>query len=376
VNVIISGPYPYVDNLVWGGVESVIKNIEKGFSEGNYDNVSLKIFSGTKKAIKDYENYNNIIYLKQSNFRLGSVFLSKYPFLIKKILKDTNFDILNAHSIDFGYYGLDYVDRLLFTLHGMSWEESKFMSWQHRIGWNLFYVKRLNKILKHIKYFVSINPYSRKSVEERTNARIFDIYNPITDNFFNIENNSLENRMLYIGIISKRKNLLSLIKALNYVKKEINNFRLVVAGKIGDNDYFHEIKNYINKNHLNNYVEILGNISEEEKLKELSKMSFLVLPSLQETAPMVISEAFACGKPVVASNICGIPYMVNDEKNGFLFDPTNEKKIAEKIIYLFENPSEIRNKGISAKSYAIENHLLKKVTMRYLAAYEEIARGL
>ncbi len=375
MKVIIGGPFPYKNQNIWGGVESVIQNVNNGF-ELFEKKFSINVFSGSFEAKNDYEKTLNITYIRQPKFKIGSIFISKYPYLIKKILKKTDFDILNAHSIDFGYYGLNYRDNMLFTLHGITWEEKKFLSYSGQIGWHYFYVKRLNHILKRIKYLVSINPYSRNLVEKKTNAQIFDICNPVPNHYFNIENKNSENRILYLGNISKRKNLYSLIKSLNYVKKEVKNFKLIVAGKMGDINYFNMIKKYISKYNLNKNIEFIGKISEKRKLEEFSKMSFLLLPSLQETAPMVISESFASGKPVVASNICGIPYMLDDEKNGLLINPNDEKIIAEKIIYLFNNKQEIMEKGKSAKSYAKNYYSLKKVIKKYSAAYEEIYGNL
>ena len=375
MNILIGGPFPYKDSISWGGVEKVIQNLQIGFNE-NYDSVILNIISGSKEAKEVYDKYQDIIYIRQSKINLGSVFLSSYPFLIKKILNKTDFDVFNAHSVDFGYYGLNNLDRLLYTMHGITWEEEKFLSWKKQIGWNLFYVKRINKILKKIKYFVSINPYSKKLIENKTKAQIFDICNPIPNHYFKVKNKNLENRIFYLGVISNRKNLFGLIKSLKFVKQEIQHFKLIIAGKISDKNYFNILKEFIHKYDLDENVEILGPISEEKKLEEYSKMSFLVLPSLQETAPMVISEAFASGKPVIASNICGIPYMLNKEKNGILINPNNEKNIAEAIIYLFNNQSEIRKKGMSAESYAKKNYSLNIVTKKYKAAYEEISRNI
>ena len=73
--------------------------------------------------------------------------------------------------------------------------------------WHFFYIKKINKIFENLKYLVSINPYGKELIKDKTNATIFDICNPITDEFFKIKNKSLETRILYIGTISKMKNL-------------------------------------------------------------------------------------------------------------------------------------------------------------------------
>jgi glycosyltransferase involved in cell wall biosynthesis len=372
MKILIGGPYAYKNQIISGGVEGVIKNLKHGINLYEPD-INLKIVSGSDKARVKIEIDNDITYIKHPRLKLGSVFLSSYPYRIKDFLKKNNFDVLNDHSIDFSYYGLKMQDRLLLTLHGIAWQEKKYMSKYKQPFWHLLYIKRLEKILKNLRYFISINPYAKQVVEKKTNAMIYDICNPIPDELFKLKNEKNENRMLYIGVISKRKNLFTLIKSLLLVKNEVKDFKLIIAGKINDKEYFDETINYIKKNNLTENIQYLGKITEEQKYQEFSKMSFLVLPSLQETAPLIISEAFATGKPVIASNICGIPYMIEDDKTGFLINPRDEKDIASKIIYLMENSEITHSMGINGRKYAEINHSLKTVVKKYKTVYEEIA---
>ena len=63
------------------------------------------------------------------------------------------------------------------------------------------------------------------------------------------------------------------------------------------------------------------------------------MTSLQETAPLVISEVMASGTPVIAPNISGIPYMVSDGNSGFLIDPKSPEDIANHISVLLDDYS-------------------------------------
>jgi glycosyltransferase involved in cell wall biosynthesis len=371
MNILICGPYNYKNEKIWGGVEAVINNLNEGFCLFE-PNTSIKIASGTTKAQSSFESYKNIIYIKQPKVKLGSVFISRYPIRIKDFIRKSDFDILNAHSIDFAYYGLERKQKLVLTLHGIPWEEKKYIPLFQRPFWNFFYVKKLIRILRELKFFVSITPYSKELIQKKTHATIFDICNPIPDNLFNIIDQSQEKRIFYMGVISRRKNLLNLIKSLVFVKNEINDIKLIIAGKISDQTYFSEIMNYVIEHNLSKNVKYIGKISEKEKYIQFSKMQFLVLPSLQETAPMVISETFAAGKPAIASNICGIPYMLDEERNGLLIDPNNVKEIADKIIYLIKNPDVCKSMGNHCKQFAIKHHSLKNVVRRYNQMYKEV----
>jgi len=375
MKILIGGPYVYKNQIISGGVEAVLYNLKHGINQYEPD-INLKIVSGSNKVRAKIEVDNNIIYIRHPKVKFGSIFLSSYPYRVKNFLKESDFDVCNYHSMDFSYYGYEMREKLLLTLHGIPQEEKKFLPKYKQPFFHLLYVKRFEKILKYLKYLVSINPYAKEIVKNKTNAIIYDICNPIPDEIFELKNQIQENRILYLGVISERKNLFTLIKALKIIRKKRKNFKLVVAGKIVDQGYFNKIIDYVNRNNLNPYFEYLGKITEEQKYKEYSKMSFLILPSVQETAPMVISEAFAAGKPVIASNLCGIPYMIDDGKNGFLINPFDEIDISNKILYLIENPGIINSIGINGKKYALENHSLKVVAKKYRVAYEEIKANL
>ena len=193
MKVMLSGPYPYKKENKYGGVEAVLENLRLGLT--TYEpNINLHLVSGSFSAQKAYENYDGITYIKKDKLKLGSVYLSRYPLRIKRYLKKSSYDIHNSHSLSFAYYGFKKKEKLLFTLHGITWREMDFLPRYKQPIWYLFYVRRLNILLKNLKYLVSINPYVRGLVKEKTNARIFDICNPIPDGAFKIENKCYENQ--------------------------------------------------------------------------------------------------------------------------------------------------------------------------------------
>lgn len=371
MELVLAGTYPFLNEEPVGGAAMVLRRLERGLEMINND-ISVRIITRSNNCKKKWLNHENKYFVKIPKFKLGSIYLSTYPLNAKKLLQSINFDVINSHSIDFAYYSIENSKKVLFTLHGITWEEKNFKSWYKQPGWNFFYVKRLHKLLDKLKYFVSINPYAKKMIKEKTDAKIFDIENPVDEIYFDIENRSDKFRFLYLGSIGKRKNLLTLIKALPIVKNEVDKFHLHVCGKINDESYYEKIEKYIDKKNLEEHVELHGLINKEEKLKQFSKMNFLILPSLQETAPLVISEAFAAGKPVIASNLCGIPYMIGNDKRGLLVDPKNEKDIAKKIIYLLQNNSVSKKMGEKAKLYARKKNHPKVVAKKYIKAYRFI----
>ena len=93
-------------------------------------------------------------------------------------------------------------------------------------------------------------------------------------------------------------------------------------------------------------ISLTGFKSGKEKWELLRNSRFVVLPSeWYEAFPMVILEAYAAGKPVVASDIGGLPYIVRNGKSGMLFRPGSVADLTEKVRYLTERPAEIEAMG-------------------------------
>ncbi len=137
---------------------------------------------------------------------------------------------------------------------------------------------------------------------------------------------------LFFGRLSSEKGLLTLVKAWESLKKST---QLIIAGS---GPLSATLEAYIIEKNLTN-VSLVGYKSGNE-LSELIKMaSFIVTPSeWYENNPMTIIEGYSYGKPAIGSNIGGIPELVNNNYNGFIFDFGNADALA-KCIQKSENIS-------------------------------------
>ena len=93
-----------------------------------------------------------------------------------------------------------------------------------------------------------------------------------------------------------------------------------------------ELKRMIADNQLEEVVSLYGYMAWGEKLLEiLRKQHLFVLPSYSEGLPTAIIEAMSCGLPVIATKIGGIPEIVKDNVNGFLYEAGNVDELTECI---------------------------------------------
>lgn len=187
-------------------------------------------------------------------------------------------------------------------------------------------------------------------------------YNP---DIFNINNkiekyNSNELNLIYAGKISKKKGLLSLIKALNLIKSESigkKKITLRLAGGNGSLSDFNEIKTEIEKSYHNIYF--LGELSQNELSIEFNKSDLFVLPSFYEGLPLVIIEALACGIPVVCTETNGLKNWI---ESNIKEAPINYVKLPDMVGT--DNPVESQlDKFESNLSKAIINAFLYKDSM-------------
>jgi glycosyltransferase involved in cell wall biosynthesis len=149
---------------------------------------------------------------------------------------------------------------------------------------------------------------------------------------------------------------------------------LAVAGEAKIPSYKERLLREIQHLGIVDQVEFLGHISREKLEKELQRTTILLLPSLQENAPMAISEAMAASIPVVTANRCGMPYMVADGESGFLVDPTDSVQIGERLKELLLSPELCMKMGARGRGIALARFHSDVVAAKTREVYESALR--
>ena len=137
--------------------------------------------------------------------------------------------------------------------------------------------------------------------------------------------------VVYIGRLHRLKGVDVLIKAMSIVVREVPKIKAVIIGPGDQRPY----RNLAYKLGIEKNVLLLGFVDENTKIDALDASTALVLPSVcnyVEVFSLAISEAWARGKPVIASDIGEISYRVKHMVNGILVPPRNPKALAEAII--------------------------------------------
>ncbi|MFH0854305.1 MAG: glycosyltransferase family 4 protein [bacterium] len=143
---------------------------------------------------------------------------------------------------------------------------------------------------------------------------------------------------------------------------------------IGEGDLKPYYKNLAEQLGLKNQIIFAGRADDKEKIKFLNACYMKILPSIDksEAFGIVLLEAMACGKPVIASNLPGVRSIVEDGVNGLLCEPKNEEKLAGKIKYLLDNSLIARQMGGNGLAKIEDMYNWNKIGKRLEYIYKNI----
>lgn len=194
------------------------------------------------------------------------------------------------------------------------------------------------KSLKNVDECISISKFMQSELKKETGLDSVVVYNKIDSRFkkglngnsirkkLGIKNN--EKLLFFIGRLSPHKNIHTLLEIFDEVNKEMPNTRLLIAGKSTFKSYYNELKRKAGKN-----VIFKENVKDEELPNYYAACDLYVTASLWEGFNLPIAEAQACGKKVVAFNVCSHPEVV---RNGILVKKEDTGGFADAIIRLLK----------------------------------------
>jgi len=205
-------------------------------------------------------------------------------------------------------------------------------------------IRRVNRILYRFVDFVTANsnsnrelilknaPWSRKKIKVIYNSVDLEKFNELETGL------AMNNRIIAVASFRKTKNPIGLIKAIKLITELRPDLDFIVEWFGHKNsDYgndesivFSESEKTIESLKLNKYIKLRGPVTNIEEKYHAS--TALILPSFTEGLPNVVCEAMACGLPILMSDVADAKNLVNNDINGYLFDPNSIQSIASTMI--------------------------------------------
>jgi glycosyltransferase involved in cell wall biosynthesis len=157
-----------------------------------------------------------------------------------------------------------------------------------------------------------------------------------------------KNHVVFVaaGRLTIQKGFDLLINAISDVKDSLKPFSVLIAGTGKERK---TLENLITKKGLVGTVKLIG--FQHELSRVIQAADFVIMPSRHEGMPNVAMESMALGKPVFASNVNGVPELINHRKTGYIMDELTVDEISKAIRFGMDNhgSEEIKNWGIEAK---------------------------
>jgi glycosyltransferase involved in cell wall biosynthesis len=180
--------------------------------------------------------------------------------------------------------------------------------------------------------------------------------------------------LLYLGNLSKAKGLHILLEALRIVKRDFPSVKLLLGLDVAPSEFQKKLGKVIKALGLSENVIPLGIIRDLPNV--MANCDIFVVPFTSTygpaDCPLSILEAMACGLPVVATKIGGIPEIVRHKETGLLVEAGNSLELAKAITYLLNHQDLAKAMGMKGASYV--QSLTKEVIKGYIEIYQNVTK--
>lgn len=363
--------YPYV-----GGISEHIFHLKKELQKREHE-VYVLTCGYKKEDYSEYKDEENVIRIGRSiplffNKSVGRVtFSARGGKKIREIIEKGKFDIIHTHgplAPFMPYYALKYSNTLNFSTFHAAHDPSKLYE---------IFKRHLIKIFEKIHGKIAVSPVARDSIKRHFGGEYRIIPNGVdTERFspskrgesFLPKNKKI---VLFVGRFEQRKGFKYLRKAFKKVLKEVKDAHLVAVGT----GPLLRIEKEKAKFELKDNVTFLGRVSIDDLPKIYADSHVFCSPAIgYESLGIVLLEAMASSIPVVASNIDGYRFVVEDGKEGFLVEPKNSDDIAEKLIHLLKNEDLRVSMGNMGRKKTVEKFSWDKIASQVESYYFEIKK--
>ncbi len=243
---------------------------------------------------------------------------------------------------------------IVFFCHNVIDHESSF--WKTLLSKNV--LKLADRFITHTrqdaKKLVSFLPHARVTVHPHP---IYDQFPPAKG----ILPRRAKLELLFYGFVRPYKGLDQLIEAMGLLKGK--DIYLTIAGEFWKGE--EETRNRIIELGIENQVELRPRYHTDQETAELfHRADFVVLPYRSATGSGVIPIAYHYNKPVIASNVGGLPDVVKNNKTGFIIEKTTPKSLRDVFIRLLNTPPEQMDTHINnIKSYLSWRHMAEHILL-------------
>ena len=378
-------------HLYFGGVERRILETTKRLQ----NETNITVYSGTKAGFKKTASINGVrlipCYSTDRIFPLDNWFFNRS---LTKKASAINADVYEAHAVS-GYGFPKALEKqnikkpFIHTIHGVladEYEQAKkegYPSVKGRLA--NYFMHNLAKLEEETAHkatlIVTISNYSLENIQKyyrvhKSKVRI--VPNGVDVERFKPTVNSESRRrfglgdepvVLFVGSLIPRKGLPFLVEAAKKIVKQQANTKFLI---VGEGPLKSQLTDSLKAANLLGNFSFLGNFKDEVLTDVYSCADVFVLPSIQEGQGIVLLEAQAAGKPVVAFDVGGINEAVRNRETGLLVERGSIDGLANALLKLLGDKTLREKLGDNGRRFVSENFTWDICAQRMLNVYREV----
>jgi glycosyltransferase involved in cell wall biosynthesis len=364
---------------VVGGVEEVVKRVAEFSAMHGYDVYVVtynRLRQGGAGSLPRYENINGVHVVRlRPDFTLShGSYSSELPIVLRELRPDIVHVHVWRHPHVFQVAKLRKIMKFKAVLHG----HAPFHL-IHQIGFTLWLYHRLGDLtlkryLDLYDIYIALTPHERDIVAQRLKLpsdKVVIIPNGINPpkNNYHVSENDRWNKILFLGRMSREKNLLLLIKSMEYIVKAIKDAKLILVGP--DEGLMKKVYGYAKSRGLTRAIKYLGPIYGDEKFRIYAGSAVFALPSLYEAFGITLLEAGIVGTPSVITGQGGQIYTAPPGIASILAKP-NPKDYSEAITTILSDKKLWEKLSQGAREWA-QQFAWNKILPKYEKQYKQLA---
>jgi glycogen(starch) synthase len=378
-------------HLYFGGVERRIIETAKRLQ----NQAEITVYSGTKAGFKEPASIDGVSFVPcYSTDRIFPLDNWSFNRSISKKAVAINADIYEAHAVS-GYGLLKALNKqgikkpFVHTIHGVLADEyeqareNEYQSFRSRIA--NYFMHRLAKLeaetAKNATLIVTISKYSLEKIQKYYAvdlARVRIVPNGVDpEKFKSITDREAAKRqlglgnepcVLFVGSLIPRKGLPFLVEAAEKIVKEYSETKFVIVGEGPSKNQL--LSNLATANLSGNFT-LLGNVKEDMLPAVYNCADVFALPSIQEGQGIVLLEAQASAKPVVAFDVGGVNEAIRNGETGLLVKRESSEELADALLKLLSDKALREKMGANGRRFVTENFTWDICAQKMLNVYRE-----
>jgi glycosyltransferase involved in cell wall biosynthesis len=319
-------------NPFGGGAEKYTIEICKALIR---EGIEVDMFSSKFKNSKKEENYEGIRIIRR-----GNEFSVHFWGLLYTLKNYKKYDLIIDEFNGIGFFTF-FLKKSILLIHQLYQEY-----WVYEMGRIFFFMKYIEKFLLWLyrkKFTITVSNSTLEDLKKLGFKNVHIVENGIDEINYECEKND-NLTLCFLGRLRRTKNPEDAIKIFLKVKEVIKDAKMIVIGT-------GPLENYLREKYKNvKNLEFLGYLNDKEKIENLCKSHFLIVPSVREGWGIVVIEANLVGVPVIGYNVAGLRDSIKDGINGFLVD--NVDSAVNKILEIWVDKEFYLKLCETSKEYA------------------------